>query len=241
VGEYCASENFKQRLRWISGDTMQKLAAILLTALFPALAVLAQTDAPILLREVHGQTIISNELPKADLTVGKDFQYVGGQRVNLYGNAEAEQHIFVKAGARGVVKRFYWLQFEHFLPTNKHTYDYRPDRTTDIGGLRFIYDVKSWPDYAENQIEDPASDGAAIARLLNEHNLTFPKKVVRVRMFYLPTPDRRTELMIIYGEALPDDSTVPVREGGVELDKESPESAHMFLEHARRDLSIIKK
>ena len=192
------------------------------------------------LRSVQGQTLTSNELPRADLTFGKDFHYVGGQRVNLYGNAEAEQHIFVVSHAR-VVERFYWVQFEHFLPTNKRTYDYRPDRTTDIGSFRFIYDVKSWPDYAANQAEDPASDGAAMARLLDEHNLAFPKRVVRVRMFYLPTFDRRTELMIIYGEALPADSAVPVSDDGVQLDKESPDSAHLFLEHARRDLGIVKK
>jgi len=53
------------------------------------------------------------------------------------------------------------------------------------------------------QDEDPRSDGAAISRLLAEHHITFPKKAARVRMFYLPTADHRTELMIIYGEALP--------------------------------------
>jgi hypothetical protein len=192
------------------------------------------------LRPVQDQTLSSNELPRADLTFSKEFHYVGGQRVNLYGNAEAEQHIFVVSHDR-MVERFYWVQFEHFLPTNKHTYDYRPDRTTDIGGLRFIYDVKSWPDYAANQMEDPDSDGAAVARLLDEHNLVFPKKTVRVRMFYLPTFDRRTELMIIYGEALPDGSAVPLSEDGVELDKEAPDSARLFLEHARRDVGILKK
>jgi len=31
-------------------------------------------------------------------------------------------------------------------------------------------------------------------------------------MFHLPTNDRRTELMIIYGEALPKNSEVPVRD-----------------------------
>ena len=192
------------------------------------------------LREVSGQTIISKELPPAELTFGKEFRYVGGQRVNLYGNADAEQHLLVKAGSGGLVERFYWVQFEHFFPTNSYKYDYPADRTTDIGGLQFIYDVKSWPDYAALQAEDPASDGAAIARLLAQHNLAFPKKAVRVRMFHLPTPDRRTELMIIYGEALPDGSKVPVRKDGVELDKESPDSARMFLEDARRDLSIRK-
>lgn len=210
------------------------------SAMLVSAAIAQQSPATDALREVQDQTIISNTLPRADLTFGKDYHYVGGQKVNLYGNADAEQHIFVVSHDH-VVERFYWVQFEHFLPTNKHTYDYRPDRTTDIGGLRFIYDVKTWPDYAANQIEDPASDGAAIARLLSEHDLTFPKKVARVRMFYLPTPDRRTELMIIYGEALPNDSKVPVRDGGVQLDTESPESAHLFLEHARRDLGILKK
>jgi hypothetical protein len=192
------------------------------------------------LREVRGQTIISNEVPRADLTFGKEFQYVGGRRVNLYGMAAAEQHVFVVA-SKGVVERFYWVQFEHRLPSDKHTYNYPPDRTTDIGGLRFIYDVKSWADYAENLAEDPASDGAAIEQLLGEHNLVLPRKAVRVRMFHLPTPDRRTELMIIYGESLPDDSKIPIDEDGVDLDKQAPEWAHLILEHARKDLNIVRK
>jgi hypothetical protein len=57
-------------------------------------------------------------------------------------------------------------------------------------------------------------------------------------MFHLPTPDRRTELMIIYGEELPENSAVPVRSGGVELDKEAPASADALLEDPRRDLTI---
>jgi len=191
------------------------------------------------LRAVRGQTIVSKGLPSAEFNIGKDFRYIGGQQVNLYGNADAEQHIFVKAGSDGIVERFYWLQFEHLLPTNTHTYDYRGG-TIDIGGLTFIYDVKTWPDYAANETEDPASDGAAISRLLAQHNLAFPKKSARVRMFHLPTPDHRTELMIIYGEALPERSAVPVRAGGVQLDKESPDSAQIFLDHMRSDMTIRK-
>jgi len=210
------------------------------TALLPA-SVFAQgpaapTSAP--LREVRKQTIVSKELPAAELTFGRSFRYVGGQRVNLYGNAEAEQHLFVKSGDSGVLAAFYWVQFERFFPTNALTYDYKADRTTQIGDLQFIYDAKSWPDYAAMQSEDPASDGAAIARLLGDHNLAFPKKAARVRMFHLPSADRRTELMIIYGEALPEGSKIPVGTKGSELDTDSPESARQILERARRDLSI---
>jgi len=218
---------------------MQRFIGIALgIALLTSIVAAQESAAP--LRAVHSQTLVSNEVPRADLTFGKDFRYVGGQTVNLYGNAEAEQHIFVAAQG-GVVERFYWVQFEHRLPAFKGAYDYRPDRTTDIGGLRFIYDVKSWADYAANLVEDPASDGAAVARLMSEHNLVLPKKTVRVRMFHLPTLERRTELMIIYGEALPDDTKVPVREDGVELDKEAPDAAHEFLEHARQELGIVKR
>lgn len=219
---------------------MHRFRWMVVALIYSSLAVSQNSASSGLRRGVNGQTLVSPEVPRADFNLANEFHYVGGQMVNLYGNAEAEQHIFVVSKDR-VVERFYWFQFEHFLPSNKHTYDYKPDRTTDIGGLRFIYDVKTWPDYAANQAEDPDSDGAAIARLLDEHNLVFPKKTVRVRMFHLPTMDRRTELMIIYGEALPDDSAVPVSESGVPLDKEAPDSAHLFLEHARRDLGILKR
>ena len=189
-------------------------------------------------REVTGNTIVSTALPKAKLTFSKEFRYVGSQQVNLYGNAEAQEYLFAAAGGPGVVRKFYWIQFEHFLPTNSSTYNYASDRTTTIGGLTFIYDVKSWPDYAAMQIEDPQSDGAALARLLAQHGLNFPKRTVRVRMFHLPTPDHRSELMIIYGESLPVDSKVSVRQEGVQLDTESPQSADLFLQHALQNLTI---
>jgi hypothetical protein len=219
---------------------MKSLIVITIVIFALASSTAAQEASPDVLRQVQGQTLISNEVPRADLTFGQEFHYVGGQKVNLYGVAEAEQHIFVVAKDR-VVNRFYWVQFEHHLPSDKGKYNYQPDRTTNIGGLLFIYDVKSWPDYSANELEDPGSDSAAIARLLDEHNLVFPKKTVRVRMFHLPTFDRRTELMIIYGEALPDDTKVPLRADGVELDKEAPDVAHVFLEHARRDIGIVRK
>jgi hypothetical protein len=189
-------------------------------------------------REVKHQSIISTELPKARLTFGKQFHCVGTQRVNLYGNAEAEQYFFVRAGKAGIVRRFYWVQFENFLPTNTRAYDYPPDRMIEIGGLQFIYDVKSWPDYAVLQVEDPLSDGAAIERLLARQGLFFPRKTVRVRMFHLPSPDHRAELMIIYGEALTTKSMVPMRSDGVELDVESPQLAQIFLQHALKNLVV---
>jgi hypothetical protein len=204
---------------------VNKISSIAMGVLFFSLAMAQKpstTTTPPLQRQVRGQTIVSTELADVDLTFDKDFRYVGGQVVNLYGNAEAEQHLFVKPGRHASIKRFYWVQFEHFLPSNTYTYNYPADRTVDLGALRFVYDVKSFSDYAVMQTDDPASDGAAISKLLAQHNLAFPKKAARVRMFHLPTTDRRTEVMIIYGESLPRSSKVPATIDGVGLGRRFP-------------------
>jgi hypothetical protein len=219
---------------------MKELYAAALTVLFSGLVLAQNAPAPPLQRQLHGQTLISNELPAADFTFDEEFRYIGGQVVSLYGKVDAEQHLFVKAPSTGPVQAFYWVQFEHNLPTNKGTYDYKPDRTTDLGGLPFIYDCKSFPDYAAAEVEDPHSDGAAIARLLAQHNLVFPKRAARVRMFHLPTPDRRTELMIIYGEAVPDHSPIPIRAEALPLDNAFPEPAKTLLDHVRIGLTVRK-
>ena len=189
-------------------------------------------------RSIKDQTIVSQALPKATLTVAEDFRFIGTQQVNLYGNADAEQYLFVKSGPHGSVDRFYWVQFEHFLPTNKLTYNYDWKCTMQLGGLPFVCDVKTWPNFATLLADDAASDGAAIERLLKKHDLFLPQRTALVRLFHLPTTDRRTELMIIYGEALPQQSPVPVREGGVDLNAESASSARTFLDRARRGFIV---
>lgn len=193
---------------------------------------------PSAVRSIKGRTIFSEESPKAKLSVRKGLRFIGTQRVNLHGNAEAEQYVFAKAGRDKIVEQFYLVQFEHFLPSNQFTYDYASMRTTQIGDFQFRYDVKSFPNLEDLLREDPGSDGEALERLLAKHHLGLPHNTVLVRMFHLPSADRRTELMILYGEALPESTAVPVRKGGVELDTESPSSAQMFLEHARQGLVI---
>ena len=219
---------------------MRYLAVFLIVACSIGCAKKPDLATPPVEREVRGQTIISNRLPAADLTFGNEFRYVGSQVVNLYGNAFAEQHVFVKGASSGPVDAFYWVQFEHYLPTNSNTYSYRPERTTDFGGLQFIYDVRAFADYV-GATRDPRSDGAAVASLLARHDLRFPARMARVRMFHLPTADRRSELMIIYGEALAPNSRIPTRGGDISLDSESPADANVILDHARQGLTVRKK
>src|SRR5262249_50105227 len=161
-----------------------------------------------------------------------------GQSVTLYGMANAEQHLFVKTGSHGGIDAFYWVQFEHRVPSDHHTYHYPADHTTTVGGLDFVYDVKGSPDFASDLQADPASDGAAISRLAEKNNTKFPRRGARIRMFHLATPDRRSELMIIYGEALPEDPAVPLGKAGVDLMKVFPAYALRLLEDLKSQLAI---
>ncbi len=189
-------------------------------------------------RHVRGRTIVSEESPRIELSVRKGYRFIGTQQVNLYGVAEAEQYVFVRQGRDNTVESFYWIQFEHFLPSNDRTYNYGQKNTTQIGDLHFVYNIGSWPDYRSEMAGNPASDGAAIERLFEKQHLSFPHRAAHVRMFHSPSADHRSELMIIYGEALPQDSAIPVRKAGVDLDAESPGSAQLLLEHARQGLIV---
>lgn len=189
-------------------------------------------------RHIKGRTIYSEESPKAKLSIRRELRFIGTQQVNLHGNAEAEQYVFARSGRDNIVEQFYLIQFEHFQPTNHLTYDYASMRTTQIGNFQFNYDVKSLPNLGALLMEDQGSDGQAMEQLLAKQHLMLPHDTVMVRMFHLPTAEHRAELMIVYGEALPQNTAVPIRNGGVPLDTESPSSAQMFLEHARQGLTM---
>jgi hypothetical protein len=220
-----------------SGSAMVVAATGLLLGV-AALAYGADGKSANAVRHVKGRTIFSQESPKAELSVRKGYRFIGTQQINLYGVAEAEQYVFARQGRDNTVESFYWIQFEHFLPSNDRTYKYGSKNTTQIGDLQFVYNVGSWPDYGAEMAGNPASDGAAIERLLEKQHLSFPHRAAHVRMFHSPSADHRSELMIIYGEALPPNSAIPVRQKGLDLDKESPDSAQVLLEHARQGLVI---
>jgi hypothetical protein len=191
-------------------------------------------------RQVHGQTLTSKTNPAVEITFDKAFKYVGGQRWDLYSVADAEQHLFVKPGKNATVERLYWVQFEQYLPNNQHTYNYPPDRTRDIGGLEFIYDTRAYTDYSGLNRE-PTSDGAYAQALLKKHGYKFPQAAVRTRMIHLQTPDKRSELMIIYAESMDTKDLLKGAEDGALLDQQSPEVAQKVLQNALSGMKVRRR
>lgn len=157
--------------------------------------ILAQT------RPVRGQILVSTQLPSVSLEFAKPFKYVGGHSFVLYEVANAEQHFFVDAEKDGRIKRMYWVQFEGYLPSNSHVYDYQATKIVNIGGLEFIADA-----YARNLKANPGrpdSDGnRARAFLISKGYRLGSDDVLTQRLVHLADHEKRNELMIIYLEDL---------------------------------------
>jgi hypothetical protein len=161
----------------------------------------AAQDAGQPTRRVEGRTLVSDSLPKVRIEFGKEFKYVGGHVFILYEVARAEQHFFVDADKDGRVRRFYWVQFEGYLPTNSHAYNYKALKSVNIGGLDFVADA-----YARNIKLNPGradSDGARAREFLAAKGYRLASdEVVMQRLVHLVGEPKRDELMIIYLEDL---------------------------------------
>jgi hypothetical protein len=150
---------------------------------------------------VQGQVLTSAGMPSLRLKFDKAFKYAGTQSFVLYEVANAEQHFFVDADKTGRIKRMYWIQFEGYLPSNTHTYDYPVTKTVKLAGLDFIADV-----YARNVKANPGrpdSDGSRARAFLGSKGLRLASdEVISQRLVHLVDESKRAEIMIIYLEDL---------------------------------------
>jgi hypothetical protein len=152
-------------------------------------------------RTVKDRVLTSNQLPAVRLEFSQPFKYVGGHSFILYEVANAEQHFFVDADKDGRIKRMYWIQFEGYLPSNTHTYDYKSPKKVNIGGLDFFADA-----HARNIKANPGrpdSDGSRARDFLTSKGYRLGSdEVLSQRLVHLIGDAKRDELMIIYLEDL---------------------------------------
>lgn len=153
-------------------------------------------------RTVRSNTVISRRDPAVKITLPASAHYVGSDRFVLSDRTlgkfdDCELYSFVDSDSRKHIRRFYWIQFEAYLPSRPqlhHTYD-SPQHAT-IGGLDFYVDARVSP--AVNP-QEPGSDGAHFYSLLASHGYR-RGDFMYVRLVHLTDATKRKELMIIYAE-----------------------------------------
>lgn len=169
------------------------VVATLLAMAPPAIA--AQGD-------VSGQTLRSNAFPVGTITIDAKFKYVGMREFVLYGVADCEIHVFAEID-NNVVRRYYWIQFEGYLPTRPFShYDYRDDpERVMIGGHPFH--ERTWFSNSEARRKNlrPGSDSEAVLKMFDDKGYRLGADMASMRLVRL-NEDKRRELMIIYSENL---------------------------------------
>jgi len=139
------------------------------------------------------------------VTVPKSATYVGSDRFDLYGVADAEIEVFVEADANKTVKKLYWIQFEGYWPSRPELkYDYSDNRREQHWGT--TVGVNAGPS-ATSKPTRAGSDGEHVRAILKRAGYTPPAEQMNVRMVQIlddpqGTGHGRRELMFIYGEDL---------------------------------------
>jgi hypothetical protein len=108
-----------------------------------ALLLLAASAAPALhAQRSVAQTLRSDTLPRVEVDVDPALTYLGRVDLDVQGKARAEQHWFAEHRG-GRIVRAVIVHFEHFLPTNDHTFDYPRLRMARLGRHEFLH--QTWP------------------------------------------------------------------------------------------------
>lgn len=151
------------------------------------------------LRTVNATTVTSTQDPAVRVTLPKEARYVGADRWILYDVADCEIHLFVEADADKNVKRWYWIQFEGYIPS-KPDLKYRPKdtRIETIGGLDFQVRARFGP---STDTPQPNSDSERVMQLLRGNGYKLPPHMMNVRFIHF-FDQMRKELMIIVTEDL---------------------------------------
>ncbi|MCL6698880.1 hypothetical protein LZ496_08820 [Sphingomonas sp. NSE70-1] len=161
--------------------------------------------SPVPMAAVSGN-VITHPVEKIRIRVPEKAIYAGAERFNLYGVADAEIHVFVEADAAKKMQRLYWVQFESYLPSNDHRYNYAEGNTRfDLWGGTPTWLV--WGPRLSSAPYRAGGDRESVMRILSRAGYTIPPEVLNVRMVQMlddpaGTGRGRRELMIIYSEDL---------------------------------------
>jgi hypothetical protein len=217
--------------------TSALLLAASITALLPGALLTAQDKAPE--RRVQGNVITSDRDPSLQIELPAQVRYVGADRWILYGVADCEVHVFVKADAQKVVQKMYWIQFEAYLPSKPDSrYNYNSPQTLKLAGLDFDVRVRVGE---TGDSPKAGSDLEHVRALIQSKGYQLPAGMISARLVHLLDEQKRKELMIIYGEDVkPTGFTATDLLPGGKGYEQWPKIEKDVLQNAERNLTLRK-
>jgi hypothetical protein len=130
--------------------------------------------------------------------VPKNATYIGAARRNLFDVADCELHVFVEADSKRRVKKYYWIHFEGYLPSQPNfVYEHKGGAQQMVYGLDMNVRARFGPT-AEPQ--KAGSDSERVMKMITGAGYTLPAHIINVRFIHLLDASKRRELMVIYTE-----------------------------------------
>ncbi len=150
-------------------------------------------------RTASGNTLHSSADPTVEMTFDETFQYIGGQKFELYGTANVEQHFFVEETSDGDLQSFFWIQFESFLPDNSYTYNYSASPLRlNLDGFEFYTDTAPGRSSRFFRLGQPGTDGYLARKFAADKGYHTPDDYAYARLVNIPDDLSRKELLIIF-------------------------------------------
>ena len=176
---------------------MRSFILILFALVFGA-TLQAETLSPSRTIDSHG--VVSMQDPSIRIDLPINAQYIGSTRWNLFDVADAEIYMFVEADANKKIQRYYWIQFEAYLPSAPdYFYEYKNGTNEIISNLDFNLRARFGP---TAKTPKPGSDLEHAFKLITDAGYTLPRDLMNVRFVHLTDATKRKELMVIYAEDL---------------------------------------
>jgi hypothetical protein len=178
------------------------IGLVALAAAQAATTAVVKVDPP---QAVVRNHIVTHKASGLTIRVPKSATYVGSDRFDLYGVADAEIQLFAEADRNKKLTKLYWIQFESYWPSlPDKSYNYAGDRRETHWGNTVW--VNSGPG-STSETPRAGGDRAHMQAMLEKAGYKAPPAMAMVRMVQIlddpkGTGHGRRELMFIYAEDL---------------------------------------
>ncbi len=147
--------------------------------------------------QVVNNELFSYAVPVRSFQITDALPFIADTSFILKEKSEAEVFFFADS-KKGTLTRFFQFQFESMKPHIEGTYSYDREDSLNLGGLNFYKRIWCF-NLVEAAEERPNSDISVVQNMLNNNGVNTTGNYVGLIYAYL-SEDKRSELLIIYGE-----------------------------------------
>ena len=154
-------------------------------------------------RQPDGGSLMSSNHPAARIVIADGYEYLGGQKFELYGTVTVDQYFYVLRCEGGDAQSIIRLQFESILPGVDGAYDYSSDPLRmEIDGLDFF--TVTEPPFTRSFLGlilpygKPGTDGYRANSFLASQGISLPDETAYARLVHIPDEEARNEMIIFF-------------------------------------------